>query len=523
MDETRGGLEGSATARRNEAQRLRPRGVLATSLAVALLLAASGARAQGVLENPQPGSVKSGISVISGWKCSAGGPTAITVTIDGGTPIQAAYGTSRSDTTPVCGDANNGWGVLFNFGLLEDGEHTMVARDAGVEFASATFDTSRFGVSFLTGASGVSFVRDFPAPGQGAFLVWEQASQSFTVGGTCGVPGRIDCPPASSQTGWLYADQESAAGMYTPGSGSINSFSQPNSVSRTGVGEYQVTFGGLGADGPAGIVHVTSRQANASSCTVAGWLEITADRVVLVRCFDAAGAPADTRFDVVYTRPSAGADIRGFLWAGEPTVDDYVPSLLYQFNAAGPLAQVQRLADGLYRADLPGLADDANVGVMVSAYGDTLVRCRVLDFGVSVEARFGADVLCQNAAGAAADAAFTLSVIRNAPLAPIFAASSAYLRMRNPASPEVGPDESFNSTGGASSVSRLATGRYSARLDGLGAFGAAGNVHVTAVGNGASHCTVESVTAAVADLDVVVLCFDGGSAADSEFALTYTE
>ena len=78
----------------------------------AVLGLAPRAYAQGVLENPQPNSAKSGIGVLSGWKCTAGGPTAITLTIDDGAPIQAAYGTSRTDTIPVCGDANNVWVIL---------------------------------------------------------------------------------------------------------------------------------------------------------------------------------------------------------------------------------------------------------------------------------------------------------------------------------------------------------------------------------------------------------------------------
>lgn len=174
--------------------------------------------------------------MLSGWKCTAGGPTSITLTIDGGAPIQAAYGTSRTDTIPVCGDANNGWGVLFNFGLLADGEHEIVVLDAGVEFARATFSTARFGTPFLTGASGLGFVRDFPMAGQGAFLVWEQASQSFQVGGTCGFPGTVTCPPATTRAGWVYADQESAPSQYTPSAGSFNSASQPNAIGRTAPG-----------------------------------------------------------------------------------------------------------------------------------------------------------------------------------------------------------------------------------------------------------------------------------------------
>jgi hypothetical protein len=47
-------------------------------------------------------------------------------------------------------------------------------------------------------------------------------------------------------------------------------------------------------------------------------------------------------------------------------------------------------------------------------------------------------------------------------------------------------------------------------------------VQVTAVGEGASHCTIESIANANPNLEVVVLCFDGATPANAEFALTFT-
>ena len=505
-------------------QRFAVRTTVACAVAVAgVVLLAVGARAQGVLENPQQGAAKSGIGVLSGWKCTAGGPTAITLTIDDGTPIQAAYGTSRADTIPVCGDANNGWGVLFNFGLLADGEHEVVVRDSDVEFARATFSTSRFGTSFLAGASGLSFVRDFPAADQGAFLVWEQASQSFQVGGTCGLTDRPPCPPAVLQTAWAFADQESAAGTYAP-TGSINSASLPNTVSRSGVGSYRVVFGGLGTT--SGIVHVTGRQDSSASCVVSEWFPNMGGMNVDVRCFDAAGTPADARFDVVWTRPAPGNDLRAFLWADQASTDEYVPDPVYQYNVTGALNTIERLAVGTYRATMPGIASGSDVGVMVSAYGDALAHCRLLEYGLDVDGRFGVDVECRDAAGAKADAQFTLSAFRAAPLAPFFFVYSAYLRMRNPEMPEVGPLDEYNSTGAPNTVSRLSTGRYAARLGLMGSFGANGNLHVTAVGTDAStatHCNVEAVTIVDSDARAIVQCWDGGAVADGEFLLTYEE
>ncbi|HEV8711800.1 MAG TPA: hypothetical protein VGX03_03115 [Candidatus Binatia bacterium] len=77
--------------------------------------------AQGVLENPKDNSFQSGISVISGWKCTAG---LVTITFDGGPAVQAAYGTTRADTRRACGDdGNNGFGSLWNWNLLGDGPH----------------------------------------------------------------------------------------------------------------------------------------------------------------------------------------------------------------------------------------------------------------------------------------------------------------------------------------------------------------------------------------------------------------
>ena len=239
-------------------------------------------------------------------------------------------------------------------------------------------------------------------------------------------------------------------------------------------------------------------------------------------CVDAAGAAADTRFDVVWTRPAPGSDLRAYLWADQASENDYVPDLNYQYNSTGALNTVARLSVGTYRATLPGIATGTDVAVMLSAYG-SVARCRVLAYGLDADQRFGVDVECLDAAGSPADARFTLSAFRNAPLAPLPFLNSAYLRMRNPAMPEVGPAEQYNSAGAPNTVTRLATGRYAARLGMMGSFGVNGNVQITAVGTGATHCKEESQVGSDADAVVTVLCFDGANPADAEFLLTYEE
>lgn len=84
-----------------------------------------------------------------------------------------------------------------------------------------------------------------------------------------------------------------------------------------------------------------------------------------------------------------------------------------------------------------------------------------------------------------------------------------------------GGDASYNVASGTNTVSRTGTGRYVARLVGL-SFYPEGNVQVTAVGEGASHCTIESIANANPNLEVTVLCFDGATPANAEFALTFT-
>ena len=130
------------------------------------------------LDIPGNDSTLSGIGVISGWKCEA---TAITVVIDDGAPIPMLYGSERGDTREVCGDTNNGFLAIFNYALLDDGEHTAVAYDDEAEFARSTFEVGTLGEEFVTGASAEVRVENFPSPGESTLLVWNQSSQHFEV------------------------------------------------------------------------------------------------------------------------------------------------------------------------------------------------------------------------------------------------------------------------------------------------------------------------------------------------------
>ena len=138
----------------------------------------------GALENPGPDSFQGGIGVLSGWVCEG-----VTVTIEiNGSAHAAAYGTARADTAERCGDTNNGFGLLFNWNLLGDGEYTVVALADGVEFGRATVTVTTLGEEFVRGVSGETQVVDFPDPGTEVRLVWQEGVQNFMLAPPEGIP-----------------------------------------------------------------------------------------------------------------------------------------------------------------------------------------------------------------------------------------------------------------------------------------------------------------------------------------------
>ena len=131
----------------------------------------------GFLENPGPNSFQSGVGVLSGWVCEA---DIVEIELNG-VPQAAAYGTERLDTQDVCGDTDNGFGLLFNWNLLGDGEHEVVAYVDGVELGRATVRVTTLGEEFVRGAEGACLVEDFPRLGQSVLLEWQQNSQNFVM------------------------------------------------------------------------------------------------------------------------------------------------------------------------------------------------------------------------------------------------------------------------------------------------------------------------------------------------------
>ena len=148
----------------------------------------------GFLENPSPYSFQSGIGVISGWVCEA---EEVEITLGDLPPQLAVYGTERTDTVytaageVLCGDTDNGFGLLFNWNRLGEGEHTVIARVDGEELGRTQVRVTTLGladaageeIAFVQGIVGTCTATDFPMEGQSVTLEWQQNSQNFVITG----------------------------------------------------------------------------------------------------------------------------------------------------------------------------------------------------------------------------------------------------------------------------------------------------------------------------------------------------
>ena len=132
----------------------------------------------GALENPAPDSFQSGFGLVSGWVCGA---EKVEIEVDGTDIFEAAYGTDRMDTAEICDDSNTGFGLRLNWNEFGDGEHTLRALADGEEFGRATFTVTTLGETFLTGASGVYNLPDFPESDTIVTVEWQEASQNFAI------------------------------------------------------------------------------------------------------------------------------------------------------------------------------------------------------------------------------------------------------------------------------------------------------------------------------------------------------
>ncbi len=138
--------------------------------------APSGMR--GILEVPATRSYQSGIGLVSGWVCEA---ERVEIQVNGTILLEPAYGTSRNDTLGICGDSDNGFGLLLNWNLLSDGIHTARLLVDGEELHTTTFTVTTLGEEFVRGVAGETFLANFPTHREQVRLLWQEANQNFML------------------------------------------------------------------------------------------------------------------------------------------------------------------------------------------------------------------------------------------------------------------------------------------------------------------------------------------------------
>lgn len=148
-------------------------------------------------ESPAQGDVVSGVGVIRGWACYPGGRGqigAVTYTIDD-QPLyyQLPYGALRTDTADACGYdfgefTNTGYGGVFYWGHLADGEHKLTFYLDGEEMTSVTVNVAKppptdipEDAGFRKGAEGEYVIENFLGTDETVTIRWSEADQNFII------------------------------------------------------------------------------------------------------------------------------------------------------------------------------------------------------------------------------------------------------------------------------------------------------------------------------------------------------
>ena len=218
-------------------------------------------------------------------------------------------------------------------------------------------------------------------------------------------------PPSAAITGRFGYVDSLATGVLVS---QFSSVGAPNTVTPGPPGQWLVKFPGLGTPGPLdGSLQATAVSPAAARCKILKWSSAAAGQTVLVGCFDALGAPLNTRFTLTYQYQTSlyGAKIPpkyfGYLFNAPP-----LGPVSTNFNSVGgPGVNTLTPAGlGLSLLRFPGLSFTADT-VQVTAAGTNSDFCSLntawFHFPPDTVVR---DVNCFTNAGAPVGTGFLTSV-----------------------------------------------------------------------------------------------------------------
>ena len=131
-----------------------------------------------LLENPGAASFQSGMGGGAGWVCDA---EDVVTEINGNAQL-AGYGTERTDTEEMCVGTDNGLNLFIQpkpFGGRE--AWCGGAGRWGVVLDRAVVGVTALDEEFVKDVVGSCEVADFPSPGVGVTLEWQESSQNFAI------------------------------------------------------------------------------------------------------------------------------------------------------------------------------------------------------------------------------------------------------------------------------------------------------------------------------------------------------
>ncbi len=278
---------------------------------------------------------------------------------------------TRSSYTPLPASSFNRSGGAMSITKVAGTTGRYIARFKGLSALIGTRNAIRTTASAL--------VASYCKP-VGAFLVRDSVEvRCFKMGTGAAVDATffLQVVAKRDDRAFAFGNQPTAASYTAPSNGTWNPAGATR-ISRDGVGQYRVVFSGLGArlsSGIAGHVQVNGVGANKPYCKVLNWGG-SPDLIVLVRCYGAAGGPADARFTVQFSQPAAHL---AYAWAGLPMTTLYQPSPAYASNPVGGAMYVQRTTVGRYEIGWNGASAEIRGygSPQVTAFSEGNAHCNV--------------------------------------------------------------------------------------------------------------------------------------------------
>jgi hypothetical protein len=329
---------------------------------------------------------------------------------------------------------------------------------------------------------------------------------------------RAALPQAGSAVaGYLWSTSSSGGAVST--FYSFNSSGGPGSVTKTGTGQYTVTFGGLGSIATRAIVQVTPYSTSVT-CSVGSWGSTSTNLFADIDCFALSGhAPMDAEFNVIVTHP-VSAPHGTFDYAYVYKNSGRLTST-YQYDSAHRNITVVNPHAGRYEVTFGGAASTGLQGtVKVSPYGNAAGDCQPVAWHGSPVGEV-VDVACRNAGGAFANRVFMVTYAATNNLMGLNGKTDANALSGSGAA-LVQPSVQYDSASGARvTVIHTNTGQYQVALVGSRGNRSGGDVQLSAVGDMNRHCISNGWSVGITPI-AYVNCYDNsGNLADAHFAVDW--